>query len=108
MLIVISWHMEKLAPFKISTELLYEEAVAGHICILGVPVTRRLLDHQVRISIAQDPANAEFLGKPEPVYECLIFSYVVGGGKVDLQHISELVAFGRGEDDADSHTGAHL
>ena len=27
---------------------------------------------------------------------------------MDLQHISELVAFGRGEDDAGSQTGAHL
>ena len=52
--------------------------------------------------------NAEFLGKPEPVYECFVFSYVVGGGKMDLQHISELVSFGRCEDDAGSQTGAHL
>ena len=67
-LVVVSWHMEELAPFKVSTELLDEEAVAGHVCIFGVPVARRLLDHQVRVTIAQDPANAEFLGKPEPVY----------------------------------------
>jgi hypothetical protein len=64
--------MEELAPFKVSTELLDEEAVAGHICILGVPVARRLLDHQVGVSIAQDPANAEFLGKPDP---CMSASY---------------------------------
>ena len=59
--------MEQLAPFKVSTELLDEEAVAGHICVLGVPVARRLLDHQVRVAITKDLANAEFFGKPEPV-----------------------------------------
>ena len=40
--------------------------------------------------------------------ECFVFSNIVGGGKMDLQHISELVAFGRGEDDAGSQTGVHL
>ena len=54
LLVVVFWHMEKLAPFKISTELLYEEAVARHVCIFGVPVARRLLDHQVRVAITQD------------------------------------------------------
>ena len=102
LLIVIPWHMEKLAPLKVTTELLYEEAVARHVCIFGVPVARRLLDHQVRVTIAQDPANAEFLGKTESMYECLILCYIVGGGKMDLQHIFELVAFGRGEDDVGS------
>ena len=84
MLVVIPWHMEKLAPFKVSTELLYEEAVARHVCIFGVPVARRLLDHQVRVAITQDPANAEFFGKPEPVDERLVLGHVVGGGEVDL------------------------
>ena len=50
-----------------------------------------------RNHIAQDPADAEFLGKPEPVYECLVLGYVVGGGEVDLQCVLELVAFGGGE-----------
>ena len=44
----------------------------------------------------------------QPVYERLVLSHVVGGGKMDLQHISELVAFGRGVDDAGSQTGTHL
>ena len=40
--------------------------------------------------------------------ERLILGDVVGGGKMDLQCIFELVAFGRGEDDASSQVGAHL
>ena len=76
--------MEELAPLEVSTELLYEEAVACHVCILGVPVARRLLDHQVGVTVSQNPANAEFFGKPEPVDERLILGHVVGGGEVDL------------------------
>ena len=66
------------------------------------------MDYQVRVAITQDPANAEFFGKPEPVYERLVLGHVVGGGKVNLQRVSELVAFGRGEDDTGSQAGAHL
>ena len=95
MLVVGPWHVEKLAPFKVSAELLNEKMVARHVCALGVPITRRLFDHQGWVAIAQDPADAEFLGQPEPVYECLILGHIVGGGEMDLQCVSEFVAFGR-------------
>ena len=62
MLVVGPWHMEELAPFKVSAELLNEEAVARHVCVLGVHVARLLLDYQIRVAIAQDPADAEFFG----------------------------------------------
>ena len=68
LLVVISWHVKELTPFKVSTELLDEETVARHVCILGVPVTRRLLDHQVRVAVAQDPADADLFGQPKAVY----------------------------------------
>ena len=45
-----------------------------------------------------DLADAEFFGQPEPMYERLILGHIVGGGEVDLQHVLQLVAFGRGED----------
>ena len=38
--------------------------------------------------------DAEFFGQPEPMYERLVLSHVVGGGKMDLQCVSELVALG--------------
>ena len=84
LLIIGPWHVKELAPVKISADLLDEEAVACHVCILGVPVARRQLDHQVGVAIAQDPANAKFFGKPEPVNERLVLGDVVGGGKMDL------------------------
>ena len=58
--------------------------------------------------ITQDLADAKLFGKPEPVNECLVFGDIVGGGKMDLQHIFELVAFRRGEYDAGSQASAHL
>ena len=108
LLVVVSWHMDELAPVKVSTKLLYEEAVARHVCIFGVPVARRLLDYQTGVAIAQDQADAEFFGKPEPVNELLVLGDVVGGGKMDLQCVFELVAFRRSEDNTGSQAGAHL
>ena len=69
--------MEELAPVEVSADLLDEEAVACHIGILGVPVVGRLLDHQVRVAIAQNPADANLLGKPELVDERLILGHFV-------------------------------
>ena len=106
--VVVSWHIEELASLEIPTELLHEETVTRHVCIFGVPVARRLLDHQVRVTIAEDPANAEFFGKPEPVNERLVLGDVVGGGEVDLQCVFELVAFRGSEDNAGSQARAHL
>jgi hypothetical protein len=60
--------MKELTPIKVSADLLDEEAVARHVCILGVPIARRLLDHQVRVVVAQYPADANLLGQLEIVY----------------------------------------
>ena len=67
-LVFIPWHVKELAPFKISTELMNKEMGARHVCILGIPVDRRLLDYQVRVAVAQDPADADLFGQPEAVY----------------------------------------
>ena len=93
MVVVISWHVKEFTPLEISAELLHQEAVARHVCIFGVPVARRLLGYQIGVAIAQDQANAEFIGKTEPVNERLVFGDVVRGGEMDLQCILELVAF---------------
>ena len=42
------------------------------------------------------------------MYERLILGHIVGGDKLDLQCVSKLVAFARGEDDAGSQTSVHL
>ena len=67
-----------------SHELLDEEAVCGHVWVLGIPMPGGLLDHQVGIPIAKDPLDVHCLGKFEAIRECLIFSYIVGRREVDL------------------------
>ena len=37
-LVVGSWYVEELASFKIPTDLLNKEAIACHICVLGIPI----------------------------------------------------------------------
>ena len=54
--------MEELAPIKVPTDLLDEETKARHVRVLGVPVTRRLLDHQVRVAVAHNLVDADLLG----------------------------------------------
>lgn len=81
---------------------------SGHIGVLGVLVARRLLDHQVGVGVVENAADADFFGQSEPKDECLVLGYIIGGGEVDLQRVLQLVAFGRGEDDAGSQAGGPL
>lgn len=76
--------MDELAPIDVAAHLLDEEAVACHVGILGVPVAGRLLDHQVRVAVAEDVVNADFFGQLEPEDELFILGYIVGGDEVDL------------------------
>ena len=39
LLIVVPWHVEEIAPLKVSADLLNEETIACHVCVLGVPIT---------------------------------------------------------------------
>ena len=84
--------MEELAALKGSGQLLDEEAVACHVGVTGVPFAGALLHHQVRVAIAQDASDAEFLGQPEAVHKGFVLGDVVGGGEVDLERVAEPVA----------------
>jgi hypothetical protein len=64
--------------------------------------------HEVTISEAENPPDADLLGQLEPVHQSLIFGDVVRSSEVDLQHVVQLVSLGRGEDDAGSQAPAHL
>jgi hypothetical protein len=74
----------ELTPFKVSTELLDVEAVGGHVGVLGVPVSRDLMHHEVSISELENPLDASLLGQLEPVYQGLIFGDIARSGEVDL------------------------
>ena len=40
-----------------SRELLNEEAVGGHVWVLGVPMPGDLLDHQIGVPVAENPLD---------------------------------------------------
>ena len=56
-------YVVELTPFEMSAELLDEETVGGHVRVLGVPASRNLLDHQVRVAETQDSLDAQLLGR---------------------------------------------
>ena len=77
--------MDELTAVEEVGQLLDEEAVACHVGVAGIPFAGALLHHQVRVAVAQDAPNAEFLGKPEAVHKGFVLGDVVGGGEVDLE-----------------------
>jgi hypothetical protein len=52
----------ELAAREEFAELLYVEAVGGHVGVLGIPFPRDLVYHQVGVSEAENPLNANLLG----------------------------------------------
>ena len=95
-LILCARDVDELVAREESGQLLDEEAVACHVGVVGVPLAGALLHHQVRVAIAQDTLDAEFLGKSDAVHKGFILGDVVGGGEVDLQCVLEPVALGGG------------
>ena len=57
----------EFASVEVPGELLDEEALGGHVGILGVPMSGGLLDHQVRDSIAEDSFDAHCLDRKSVV-----------------------------------------
>jgi hypothetical protein len=74
----------ELVALEESAELLHVEAIGGHVGILGVPFPRYLVYHQVRVSEAEDPPNANLLGQLEPMHQGHVFGDVVRRMEVDL------------------------
>ena len=66
------------------------------------------MHHQVRVAVAQDAPDAEFLGQPEAVHKGFVLGDVVGGGEVDLERVAEPVALRRRQYDAGPQTESHL
>jgi hypothetical protein len=86
--------MPELATFKVATDLLDQETVRRHICIMHIPYAGALLDHQIQITKAHNPANAYVLGHFQTMHKCLILRHIVRCREMDLQHISQLVILG--------------
>jgi hypothetical protein len=83
-IIICLGNVMELAALKESAELLDVEAVGGHVGVLGVPVSQDLMHHEVTVSKAEDPPNANLHGRLEPMNQGFIFSNIVQSGEVDL------------------------
>ena len=83
-LVVGAVEVVELASVEVSSKLLDEEAVGGHVGVLGIPMSGDLLDHQVGIPVAEDSLDVHCFSKLEAMHERLIFGYIVGLREVDL------------------------
>jgi hypothetical protein len=54
--------MPELTTFEVATQLLHQEMIGSHVCVMRIPYAGTLLDHQIRITETHNPANAYVLG----------------------------------------------
>jgi hypothetical protein len=62
--------MPKLTTFEVTTQLLHQEMVGSHVCIMRIPYARTLLNHQIGITEAHNPANAYVLRHLQAMHKC--------------------------------------
>jgi hypothetical protein len=53
--------MPELTTFEVTTQLLHQETVGSHVCIMGIPYAGTLLNHQIGITETHNPADAYVL-----------------------------------------------
>jgi hypothetical protein len=69
--------MPELTTFEVTTQLLHQEAIGSHVCIMCIPYAGALLDHQIRITETHNPADAYVLGHLQATHKCLIFRHII-------------------------------
>jgi hypothetical protein len=52
----------ELTTFKVAAQLLHQEMIGPHVCIMRIPYAGALLDHQIRITKTHNPADTYVLG----------------------------------------------
>ena len=80
-------------PFK----LLDFSAVGIHLLTRVGPIFIELVDDQRRVPVYHDAFNVELNGYTESMETCFIFGGVVGGQKMYLENVSELILGRRDE-----------
>jgi hypothetical protein len=75
--VVCPWDVMELAALEESVELLYVEAIGGHVGVLGVPFPGDLVYHQVGVSVTEDSPYANLLGHLEPMHQGFVFRDIV-------------------------------
>ena len=75
-----------------------------HLLTGAGPVFVELVDDQRGVPVHHEPFDAELDGYTESVETCFIFGGVVGGRKVYLENVSELILGRRNEQNARTST----
>ena len=100
---MISYHVVVLDTVELPFEFPDFGAICVHLLTGARPVFVELVDDQRRVSAHHEAFDAELDGYMESVETCFIFRGVVGGRKVYLEDIAELI-FGR-RNEQNAHAG---
>ena len=90
-LILVSYHVVVLDTVKLSFEFPDLGAVCIHLLTGAGPIFVDLVDDQRRVSVYHEAFDTELDGYMKSVETCFIFRGVVGGWKMNLEDVSELV-----------------
>ena len=90
-LILISYHVVVLDTVEFSFKLPDLGAICIHLFTRVGPVFVELVDDQRGVSIYHETFDAELDGYMKSVETCFILRGIVGGWKMNLENVSELI-----------------
>jgi hypothetical protein len=103
-LILISYHVVVLDTVELSFKLPNFGTICIHLLTRAGPVFIELVDDQHRVPVYHDAFNDELNSYTKSMETCFIFGGVVGGRKMYLKNVSELILGWRDEQNARTST----
>ena len=88
---MISYHVVVLDTVELSLEFPDFDAICVHLLTRAGPIFVELVDNQRGVSVYHEAFDAELDGYTESVETCFILHDVVGGWKMNLENVTELV-----------------
>jgi hypothetical protein len=98
-LVVQAWDISYLEAI---TKLLHSShfcQIFCHLIVVAAVLLLYLFCHELRVSSDEKSPNAKLLGQPKPGDQPLVFCSVVGGMKLNLNHILQYITFRWNEHD---------
>jgi len=90
-LILIAYHVVVLDTIELPFKLPNFSAIYIHLLARAGPVFIELVDDQRGVHVYHDAFNAELNDYTESVETCFIFGGVIGGQKMYMENVSELI-----------------
>ena len=101
-LILISYHVVVLDTIELPFKLPDFGAISVHLIVGTRPIFVKLVDDQRGVPVYHKAFDAELNSYTESMETCFVFGVVVGGRKVYLEDISELILSRHDEQNAHS------